>query len=235
MVFKKKNKPVAKMDQARKLIATLDPKSPISEQYRTIRTNIQYSSIDKEYKTIMVTSSGPGEGKSTTTANLAAVFAQLGKKVLLVDADMRKPTVHRTFGVNNIYGFTSVLTKQATLEEAVLDTEEKDLYILTSGPIPPNPAELLSSKAMENFLEEAKELFDYVIFDTPPLLAVADPQIIANKVDGTIFVVFSGKTEIDHALKAKELLEKAQSKVLGVVLNNKEIKNKDVYYYYGVK
>lgn len=234
MAFKR-NKKIRTTDPARKLIATLDPKSPISEQYRTIRTNIQYSSIDKELKTLMVTSSGPGEGKSTTAANLAVVFAQLGKKVLLVDADLRKPTVHRTFAVNNLYGFTTVLTKQATLASTVLETEEKDLYILTSGPVPPNPAELLSSKSMEQFIEEARELFDYVIFDTPPLLAVADPQILANKVDGSVLVVFSGKTEIDQAKKAKELLANAQSKLVGVVLNHKEVKNNDYYYYYGAK
>jgi capsular exopolysaccharide synthesis family protein len=234
MAFKK-NKKFKTTDPSRKLIANLDPKSPISEQYKTIRTNIQYSSIDKELKTLMVTSSGPSEGKSTTAANLAVVFAQLGKKVLLVDSDLRKPTVHRSFGVNNLFGFTTVLTKQATLASTVLETEEKDLYILTSGPIPPNPAELLSSKSMEQFIEEAKEQFDYVVFDTPPLLAVADPQILANKVDGSIFVVYSGRTEIDQAKKAKELLENAQSKLIGVVLNHKELKNNEYYYYYGAK
>jgi capsular exopolysaccharide synthesis family protein len=234
MVFKRK-KNFKTTDPSRKLIATLDPKSPIAEQYRTIRTNIQYSSIDKEIKTIMVTSSGPGEGKSTTVANLAVVFAQLGKKVLLVDADLRKPTVHRTFGVNNLFGFTTVLTKQASLANTVLETEEKDLFILTSGPVPPNPAELLSSKSMEQFIEEAQEQFDYVLFDTPPLLAVADPQILANKVDGSIYVVYSGRTEIEQAKKAKELLENAQSKLVGVVLNHKEAKSTDYYYYYGAK
>ncbi|WP_419955136.1 CpsD/CapB family tyrosine-protein kinase [Neobacillus niacini] len=234
MVFKRKKK-LKTTDPSRKLIAALDPKSPISEQYKTIRTNIQYSSVDEELKTIMVTSSGPAEGKSTTAANLAVVFSQLGKKVLLVDADLRKPTVHRTFAVNNLFGFTTVLTKQATLANTVVETEEKDLFILTSGPIPPNPAELLSSKSMEQFMEEAKEQFDYVVFDTPPLLAVADPQIIANKVDGSILVVYSGKTEIDQVKKAKELLVNAQSKLVGVVLNHKEMKDNDYYYYYGTK
>ena len=234
MAFKR-NKKLKTTDPSRKLIANLDPKSPISEQYRTIRTNVQFSSIDKELRTLMITSSGPGEGKSTTAANLAVVFAQLGKKVLLVDADLRKPTVHRSFGVNNLHGFTTVLTKQATLASTVLDTEEKDLFILTSGPVPPNPAELLSSKSMEQFIEEAKEQFDYVIFDTPPLLAVADPQILANKVDGSIFVVYSGKTDIDQAKKAKDLLQNAQSKLIGVVLNHKEVKNNEYYYYYGAK
>ena len=231
----KRNKKPKTTDPSRKLVANLDPKSPISEQYRTIRTNVQFSSIDKELRTLMITSSGPGEGKSTTAANLGVVFAQLGKKVLLVDADLRKPTVHRSFGVNNLHGFTTVLTKQATLASTVLDTEEKDLFILTSGPVPPNPAELLSSKSMEQFIEEAKEQFDYVIFDTPPLLAVADPQILANKVDGSIFVVYSGKTDIDQAKKAKDLLQNAQSKLIGVVLNHKEVKNNEYYYYYGAK
>ncbi|MBT2723999.1 CpsD/CapB family tyrosine-protein kinase [Bacillus sp. ISL-46] len=230
----KKKKLVSK-DARRKLITAVDPKSPISEQYRTIRTNIQYSSIDQEIRAILVTSSGPGEGKSTTAANLAVTFAQLGKKVLLVDADLRKPTVHHTFGLNNLFGFTTVLTKQRTLEKTVLETEERDLYILTSGPIPPNPAELLSSKSMEQFIEDAKAEFEYIIFDTPPLLAVADPQILANQCDGSIFVVFSEKTEIEKAKKSKELLENAQSKLLGVVLNNKEVKNNDYYYYYGSK
>ncbi|MFP7299088.1 CpsD/CapB family tyrosine-protein kinase [Neobacillus niacini] len=234
MAFKR-NKKFKMTDPSRKLIAALDPKSPIAEQYRTVRTNIHYSSVDEELKAIMVTSSGPAEGKSTTAGNLAVVFSQLGKKVLLVDADLRKPTVHRTFGVNNLFGFTTVLTKQATLGSTVLDTEEKDLYILTSGPVPPNPAELLSSKSMEQFLEEAKEQFDYVIFDTPPLLAVADPQILANKVDASILVVYSGRTEIEQVKKAKDLLVNAQSKLAGVVLNHKEMKDNDYYYYYGSK
>ncbi|WP_285858216.1 CpsD/CapB family tyrosine-protein kinase [Neobacillus niacini] len=232
MALRKKKKQISR-DPGRKLITAIAPKSPIAEQYRTIRTNIQYSSIDEEIKAIMITSSGPGEGKSTTASNLAVTFAQLGKKVLLVDADLRKPTVHHTFAVDNLFGFTTVLTKQRSLDKTIQETEEQDLYILTSGPIPPNPAELLSSKSMEQFIEEAKQEFDYIIFDTPPLLAVADPQILANKVDGSIMVVYSEKTEIDQAKKAKELLGNAQSKLLGVVLNHKEVHKSDYYYYYG--
>ncbi|MEH7095608.1 CpsD/CapB family tyrosine-protein kinase [Neobacillus vireti] len=211
-----------------------DPKSPISEQYRTIRTNIQFSSVDNEVKSLMVTSTGPGEGKSTTVANLAVVFAQQGKKVLLVDADLRKPTVHYTFNQTNTFGLTSVLTKQMSLEKAVADTDEKNLFVLTSGPIPPNPAELLSSKAMEQFYQDVLNLFDVVLFDTPPLLAVTDAQILANKCEGSILVVSSGKTEKDQVVKAKELLDSAQSKLLGVVLNNKKMKDTNYYYYYGV-
>nr|WP_317853487.1 CpsD/CapB family tyrosine-protein kinase [Neobacillus sp. Marseille-Q6967] len=234
MALKSKKKKTSG-DNSRKLVASFDPKSPIAEQYRTIRTNIQYSSVDEELKAIMVTSTGPAEGKSTTVANLAVVFAQQGKKVLIVDADLRRPTVHYTFNRNNIYGFTTVLTKQTTLLNAVEATDEENLYILTSGPIPPNPAELLSSKSMEQFIEEAKQEFDIVLFDSPPLLAVADPQILANQCDGSILVVFSGRTEIDQAKKAKELLENAQGKLLGVVLNHQEIAKDNYYYYYGSK
>lgn len=224
---------LALKNNKRNLITIFDSKSPISEQYRTIRTNIQFSSVDQEVRTLMVTSSGPGEGKSTTVANLAVVFSQQGKKVLLVDADMRKPTVHYTFNQTNTFGLTSVLTKQLSLEKAITTTEEKNLYILTSGPIPPNPAELLSSRAMGQFFQEAQELFDLIIFDTPPVLAVTDGQILANKCEGTILVISSGKTEKEPIVKAKELLDSAQSKLLGVVLNNKKMKNTNYYYYYG--
>ncbi|MFH7818880.1 CpsD/CapB family tyrosine-protein kinase [Neobacillus thermocopriae] len=216
----------------RSLVTMFNPKSPVSEQFRTIRTNIQFSFIDKELRTLMITSSGPGEGKSTIAANMAVVFAQQGRRVLLVDADMRKPTVHYTFNQLNTYGLTSVLARQMTLEKAVKETDEKDLFLLTSGPIPPNPAELLSSMAMERFFREAQEQFDMIVFDTPPLMAVTDAQILANKCDGTILVVSSGKTDKDQLVKAKDLLDSVQSKLLGTVLNNKEIKNTQ-YYYYG--
>ncbi|MFJ7729667.1 CpsD/CapB family tyrosine-protein kinase [Neobacillus sp. NPDC097160] len=229
---KRNNKPV---NNKRTLITMMDSKSPISEQYRTIRTNIQYSTVDKNVRTLMVTSSGPGEGKSTTVANLAVTFAQQGKKVLLVDADMRKPTVHYTFNQTNTFGLTSVLTKQIPLEEAIDETSVENLFVLTSGPIPPNPAELLSSKAMEQIFQKAEELYDIILFDTPPLLAVTDAQILASRCEGTILVVYSGRTEKDQMLKAKELLDSAQSKLLGVVLNHKNIKDTNYYYYYGTK
>jgi capsular exopolysaccharide synthesis family protein len=212
-----------------------NPKSPVSEQFRTIRTNIQFSSIDQEVRTLMVTSPGPAEGKSTIAANMAVVFAQQGRRVLLVDADMRKPTMHYTFNQLNTYGLTSVLTRQMTLVKAVKETNEKDLFLLTSGPVPPNPAELLSSMAMERFFREAEEQFDMIVFDTPPLMAVTDAQILANKCDGTVLIVSSGKTDKDQLIKAKDLLDSVQSKLLGVILNNKKLKNTNYYYYYGAK
>lgn len=219
----------------RNLITFEDPKSPISEQYRTIRTNIQFSFIDETMRSLMVTSAGPAEGKSTTAANLAVVFAQQGKKVLLIDADLRKPTMHYTFRLNNYAGLTSVLTHSSSLSSACQETGAENLYVLTSGPIPPNPAELLSSKTMDNCLRELQSEFDLIIFDTPPVLAVTDAQILANKCDGTILVVASGKTEIDAAVKAKELLEAANAKLLGVVLNQRKHREGQHYYYYEYK
>lgn len=219
----------------RRLLAHNSPKDPVAEQYRTIRTNIQFSDADQQIRSIVLTSTGPGEGKSTTASNLATVYAQQGLRVLLIDGDLRKPTAHYTFRLENHVGLTNVLTKQSTLEQAVQGTEVPELFLLTSGPIPPNPAELLASNNMTELLKEMKKEFDMVIFDTPPVLAVADAQILANQVDGSILVVSSGKTDKEAAIKAKELLLKANAKVLGAVLNNRKMEEgSDYYYYYGV-
>ena len=215
------------------LIARSEPKSPISEQYRTIRTNIQFSSFEKETKTIMVTSPGPSEGKSTTAANLAIVFAQQGKKVLLVDADLRKPAVHYMFNIVNSIGLTNVLANRMELSNVIFTTGDRYLHLLTSGPIPPNPSELLASNTMEELMKEMQERYDVVIIDTPPLLTVSDAQIVANICEGSIIVLSSGKTEIEHSIKAKELLSSANSSLLGVVLNNKKMKKNKLYRYYG--
>lgn len=215
----------------RHLIAKKDPKSPITEQYRTIRSNIQYASVDQAIRSIVVTSTAPMEGKSTTTANLAVVFAQQGKKTLLIDADLRKPTAHYTFQLPNTFGLTSVLTKQAELMDAVHMTDVENLFVLTSGPIPPNPAELLASVSMEYLLKEAYNLYDFILFDTPPVLTVTDAQVLANLADGSILVTSSGTTDRDGAIKAKEILTSAQAKLLGAVLNNKKA-DKDTHYYY---
>ncbi|WP_176344449.1 polysaccharide biosynthesis tyrosine autokinase [Priestia aryabhattai] len=217
----------------RRLLAHNSPKDPVAEQYRTIRTNIQFSNVDQDIKTIVLTSSGAEEGKSTTSSNLATVYAQQGLNVLLIDADLRKPTGHYTFRLENHIGLTNVLTRQSTLAQAVQESEIPHLSVLTSGPIPPNPSELLASAQMAELLKEMKKQFDMIIFDTPPILAVADAQILANQVDGTILVVSSAKTEKDAALKSKELLSNAQGKLLGVVLNNRKVEEGNYYYYYG--
>ena len=224
-----------KTHMERHLITIESSKSPISEQYRTLRTNIQYASVDKELKSIIVTSPNPGEGKSTTISNLAIVFAQQGKKVLLVDADLRKPTIHYTFNINNTKGLTHLLMKQTTLKNVIQQTPVLDLFILPSGTIPPYPAELLESEAMSQLMDRLKVDFDLVLYDTPPILAVADAQILANKCDGSILVVKSGSTEKDRAIRAKDILLNSRSKLLGVVLNNKMMKDShyQTTYYYG--
>lgn len=217
----------------RSLITKFNPKSPISEQYRTIRTNIEFSSVDQDMRSLLVTSSGPSEGKSSTTANLGVVFAQQGKRVLLIDGDLRKPTVHYTFKLDNRTGLSTVLVGEKTLEETVKETDVPNLEILTCGPIPPNPSELLGSNAMKQMLQKAQETYDVVIFDTPPVLAVTDAQILANICDGSIIVARSEQTEYEAIQKAKDLLEPAYAKLLGIVLNDVPQKKSNTYYYYG--
>lgn len=227
----KRNKQQTNTKQ-RNLISFYKPKSTIAEQYRTIRTNIDFSQVSGELKTIMVTSAGPGEGKSTTAANIAVTMAQQGKNVLLIDADLRKPTMQYTFRLSNTHGLTTLLTKQSIFEDTIQKSEVEHLFLLTSGPIPPNPAELLSSPAMESFVKHALTLFDIVIVDTPPVLAVTDAQILANTCDGTVFVTRSGVTEKEAAIKAKDLLKKAKARLLGAVLNGKPTSKSDSHYYY---
>ncbi|MDP1392996.1 CpsD/CapB family tyrosine-protein kinase [Lysinibacillus capsici] len=215
---KKKKKKLVKM--ARKLVTIANDHSFISEQFRTIRTNITFSMPDREIKTILVTSATPGEGKSTNAANIGVVFAQEGKRVVIVDADLRKPTMHYTFLLQNARGLSNLLTRHFTISEVVNNTDIANLYVLTSGPIPPNPAELLASTLMGSVIEELKKEFDIIIFDAPPLLSVTDAQILSNKCDGTLLIVNSGVAENESVLKAKSSLEASKANILGVVLNN---------------
>ncbi|RDV34036.1 CpsD/CapB family tyrosine-protein kinase [Lysinibacillus capsici] len=215
---KKKKKKLVKM--GRKLVTIANDHSFISEQFRTIRTNITFSMPDREIKTILVTSATPGEGKSTNAANIGVVFAQEGKRVVIVDADLRKPTMHYTFLLQNARGLSNLLTRHFTISEVVNNTDIANLYVLTSGPIPPNPAELLASTLMGSVIEELKKEFDIIIFDAPPLLSVTDAQILSNKCDGTLLIVNSGVAENESVLKAKSSLEASKANILGIVLNN---------------
>lgn len=230
--MKKKNRKKSE-DLSTRLITRERPKSLISEQYRTIRTNIEFSAVDKDLKTIICTSANPYEGKSTTITNLATTFAQQGKKVLFVDADLRKPTAHRRFQLDNKIGLTSVLTKRHSLERAISLTNVENLWLLPSGPIPPNPAELLGSKSLIDLIEKSKTVFDMVIFDSPPVLAVTDAQILGNLCDGALLVVRSNSTEKEVLQKAKSLLDKANVDILGAILNGVDQDKMKYYYYYG--
>lgn len=218
------------------LITELNPKSPISEGYRMLRTNIEFSTINQKLQIIMVTSSKPSEGKSTTCANMAVAFAQANKKVLLIDADLRKPSQHHIFGKSNRTGLTTALFNQLKLEDIIQFTGTENLSIIQAGPTPPNPSELLSSDQMAGLLKTARERYDVIIIDTPPIMSVTDAQIVATQSDGVVLVVDSGKVKKDVALKAKALLEHVKARLIGVVLNKINRNHSDIYsYYYGEK
>lgn len=217
------------------LITEFNPKSPISEAYRTLRTNIQFSSIDKPMKILSSMSASEGEGKTTTTTNLATAYAQEGKRVLLIDADLRKPSLHRIFAQSNRVGLTSVIVNQLNHIEAISETFIPNLYLLTSGPVPPNPSELLSSQKMSQFLAEMRGIYDVIFIDSPPTLAVTDSLIIAAMCDGVLLVVHAGKSKKELVMKAQSRLEHVKANVLGVVLNNKKRVSGDNDFYYGIE
>ena len=208
------------------------PKSIAAEAYRTLRTNIQYSSFDKEYRTIVITSSEPGEGKTVTAGNLALALAQGESKVLLLDCDMRKPSVHKNFRISNESGLTDLLLHKKTMEQVMVKYNE-NLTIVSAGRVSPNPSEMLGSKAMGIFLEEMKSHFDYVVMDTPPLGAVTDAQVLSTKVDGTILVVKAGATKKDVVMNSVNLIKKVNGNLIGTVLNGVENSKNKYYYYYG--
>lgn len=231
ILFKRKSN-LTQLPKERKLITHLYPKSTVSEQYRMIRSNIMFSGIDHEITKLVVTSAAPSAGKSTTAANIAVAYAQAGKKVLLIDGDLRKPTVHHTFETKNVFGLSNLITNQININQAVQNTQIENLSILTSGPIPPNPSELLASNHFKELLSNFEEYFDMIIIDTPPLLAVTDAVIMSNVVDGTILVTNIEINNKHHLVKAKEVLQKSEANILGIVLNNVEKSSKDDYYYY---
>jgi capsular exopolysaccharide synthesis family protein len=218
----------------RQLIAWMSSKAPESEAYRTLRTNIQFSSVDKPIRTLVVTSSGPSEGKSTTAANLAIVMAQTGQKVVLVDADLRRPVLHKTFGVPNNVGITTALLAgdDVDLQSYLQPTEIDNLMIITSGPIPPNPSELLGSQRMKNVIDRLAQAADIVIFDTPPVLVVTDAAVLSRQTDGVLLIADAGGTREPALAHAVEELRKTGANILGVALNRLDSRSRGYYYYY---
>jgi tyrosine-protein kinase Etk/Wzc len=214
------------------LLIGQDAFSPVTEAYRSLRTSVQYSSLDRKVTLIGVTSAHPGEGKSVTSANLAIAMTLQGKRVILVDADLRRPSVHRLFGVEAEPGLTSVLAGELSLDEALRSTPIEDLQILTSGPLPPNPPELLNSQVMLDLVEHLKERVDVIIFDTPPVIPVTDAQVLGSFLDGMILVVEAGQARKAAVKHARELLDRTRVRILGVVLNKIDHRGKGYYYQY---
>ena len=210
-----------------------NPKSMAAEAYRTLRTNIQYASVDDEYRVISVTSSEPGEGKTTVAGNLALAIANGDSKVLLIDCDMRKPSTHKKFRLSNSVGLSDVLARKSNVEKA-LNYYNENLSIITAGKVPPNPSEMLSSNAMKLFLDEMKGHFDYIILDTPPLQAVTDAQVLAAKVDGTILVIKAKSTKKDTIKSSIDLIRNVNGNIIGTVLNGVDVPKSKYYNYYGM-
>jgi len=225
-----------------RLITHFDPRSPVSEAYRTLRTNLQFSKIEGSIKAILVTSSGPKEGKSTSIANLAITLAQMGSKVVLIDTDLRRPVIHSIFGHKKEEGLTNYIMDQIPLENAIKDTMVDNLKIITSGILPPNPSELLGSTKMEDLIAKLKEKYDLILFDSPPVIAVTDAAVLSTKVDCVFLVVSSGQTNKDAIVRATTLLENVKARILGAVLNNVDYENnygssyyQYYHYYYGAQ
>ena len=230
---KKHDKKKSLMNNKMKIGFTIEdnPKSIIAEAYKTLRTNIQYSSFDKEIKTLVITSAEMGEGKSTVAGNIALTFAESEKKVILVDCDLRRPEVHKNFRISNLIGISEVILGKTTFEESVQKYND-NIDILTSGKIPPNPAEMLASAAMSNLIEKLKKEYDIVILDTAPIKVVTDAQILSTKVDGTILVIRARRTKKEAVIEAKNLLDKVGANIIGTVLNGVENTSKKYNYYY---
>ncbi len=207
--------------QTPQLITLLDPHSPAAEAFRTLRTNVMFAGVEKPIHTLAVTSPTANEGKSTTLANLAVTLAQGGHKTLLVDADLRRPAQHSIWGIANDPGLTSLLLDKALLANPPLQTVGVDnLRVLTSGPLPPNPADLILSQAMDEVIGVLRTQAEYVLFDAPPVLAVSDASVLAAKMDGLLLVLKAGSTRRDQAERARDALQRVHVRIIGVALTN---------------
>ncbi|WP_239775984.1 polysaccharide biosynthesis tyrosine autokinase [Mammaliicoccus sp. K-M42] len=216
------------------LITHKKPKAVVSEKFRGIRSNILFSTADDDIQTLLVTSDKPASGKSTVSANIAVTYAQAGFKTLLIDGDMRKPTQHYIFNQNNITGLSNLIINKSTFEEAVHATEVLNLDVLTSGPIPPNPSELIGSTNMLEIFEELKKQYDFILVDTPPVNTVTDAQLIGELTKNAVYIIDVENNNKESVKKGKELLEKSGTKILGAILNKAPLdKSSSSYYYYG--
>ncbi|RKY56100.1 MAG: hypothetical protein DRP89_02060 [Candidatus Neomarinimicrobiota bacterium] len=218
-----------------RLVSHFDPKSPVAEAYRTLRTNIQFMSPDKPLKTLVVSSAGPKDGKSTTVANLAITFASLGKKTLLLDADLRKPILHKVFDVPRSPGLVHGVIEEIDFSDIIQKTEVPNLHLITCGEVPPNPSELLASQKLKNLLEKMKNEFDIILIDSPPIIAVTDASILSKVADGLLLVVRAGGTDTRALQRAVELLSRVKCNVIGAALNGVNVSagyGYDSYYYY---
>ena len=202
-----------------------------AEAYKVLRTNVQFSTLDQPAQTLLISSANPGEGKTTTVANLGLAIAQTGQRVVLVDADLRRPSLHRIFGLDNRGGLTNALLSRASdLEGFVQPTHFENLWVITSGPLPPNPSELLGSPRLDAITEALRKQASVILFDSPPVLAVADASILAGKVEGAIMVVNAGRTRVHALQRAVDALSRSKKQILGVVLN--KLTERDWGYYY---
>jgi succinoglycan biosynthesis transport protein ExoP len=216
-----------------KLIAAKHPLSPTAEAYRVVRTNIQFSSIDRPARTLMITSPNPSEGKSVMIANLAVVMAQSGMKVIVVDTDLRRPVQHRIFGLPNRNGMSdAVIQPHGDINDFLQNTSVQNLRLMSSGSLPPNPAEMLGSERLVHIMEELKAVADIILFDSPPTLVVTDAAILGSRTDGAILVNDSGNTRTAEARRAADELRRVRVNLLGVVLNRIPLGGRGSYYYY---
>ncbi|WP_270772561.1 CpsD/CapB family tyrosine-protein kinase [Intestinibacter bartlettii] len=216
-----------------KITSLEKPQSNISEAYRTIRTGIEFSNLDKDLKIICITSSKKDEGKTTVLSNLGVSFAKIDKKVLLIDADLRNPSISKMFDTSNTQGLMDILLGKRNIQDCVKKTKQENLYILTGGTIPPNPAEVLSSKKMSEFIGSIKDEYDYIFIDSPPVGVVSDASIISAYSDGVIFVVGANEVDSNLAKIAKERLDSVKANIVGVILNKfKTDTNSEYYNYY---
>ncbi len=201
------------------LITITDPRSPVSEAYRTLRTNLSFYSLDNPIHTLVVTSAATDEGKSTTIANLAVTMAQGGHRTILVDCDLRRPSLHTLFSLKQEPGFTNMILGEAG-EPSLQQTDIDNLSLLSAGTLPPNPADLLGSKKVDQIITTLAAKADIVLFDAPPVIAVTDAAVLGAKVDGVLLIINAGKTKRDHAERAKETLEKAKVRLVGAALTD---------------